>query len=126
MRIAVGQYALVTPFTANTGFLVSGEEGLWDWLGEAVDEDIACFQTFRDLLSVCNVPTEDAGAESGVCVVGTGDDFFLIRPGSVEKLIRFVKLMIVKRDLLGWDDRAKWLFLDDSRVVGWVVDDRWI
>jgi hypothetical protein len=41
MGIAVREHTLVTPLTTNTALLVSGEEDLWDWLGEGVDEDVA-------------------------------------------------------------------------------------
>jgi len=108
MGIAVTQYTMRTPLTTNTRLLVSRKVHLRNWLGEGVDEDVSSFESLSNLLSMCDILSKDGGTETGVGVVGTGNDFFLIRPR------------------LRWDDGTEWLFLNDSGVVWWIVDDCWL
>jgi hypothetical protein len=108
MGIAVTQNTLVTPFTTNTRFLMTREESLRNWLSERIDEDVSSFKTSSDFLGMCDILPEDGSTETGIGVVGAGDNFLLIGPG------------------LGGDDGTEWFFLNDSGVVWGVVYDCWV
>lgn len=78
LSIAVCEDTMGTPLSANTGLLMAGEECLWDWLGEAVDEDIASFDALRNLLRMLDILREDRSAETGIRVVRTNNDLLLV------------------------------------------------
>lgn len=80
MRVAVGQQAGGAPFATKTAILPATEKRLGRGFLVTVDEDRAGFETAADALGVSDVLTPHAGTETGFCVVGSGNDFFLIRP----------------------------------------------
>jgi hypothetical protein len=123
VRVAVREQTLCTPLTADTTFLVAREDAMitvsilfWNngqrdrlrlrsGLFERVDKDTAGLQTESDTLGSLLILTPDTSTKTSIAVVGTVDNFFLIR-------VRLAR-----------NNETKLLFLDDLAVVGRVVDD---
>jgi hypothetical protein len=125
MGIHEGQQASLTPLAADTRLLVSTEDGLRSRLLPAVDEDASCLETARNLKCMVDILAPDAGAETGVGVVGAGDDFLLVRPGlsGHDRTCLLVSIFVSQNEKKVSVGRTEWLFLDDPGVVWRVVDD---
>lgn len=95
----------LAPLATNARLLVTTEDGLRGRLLPRVDEDGSSFQASCNLAGLLDIAAPDAGAETRLGVVGTGNDLLKVGPW------------------LGGDNGAEGLLSDDARLVGRVVDD---
>lgn len=105
VRVAVGQKTSLAPLTSNTRLLVTTKDSLRRWLLPRVNKDGSGFKSSCNLRRLLDILTPHTGTETSLGVVCAGNDLLKVRPW------------------LCRDDGAEWLFLDDARVVGRVVDD---
>jgi len=78
MRVAVSEQTLSSPLATNSTLLVAAENGLWGRLLPTVDKDTAGLQTKGNALGCLDILAPDTGAETGIGVVGAGNDFFFV------------------------------------------------
>lgn len=105
MGVAVRKQTSLAPLTTDTRLLVTTKDGLRRRLLPRVDKDGTSFESSRNLGCLLDVLAPYTRTETGVCVVGAGNDFLEVRPR------------------LSGHDGTEGLFLDDAGVVGRVVDD---
>ena len=79
--ITVRQQAQRPPLATDPALLVPAKDDLRRWFLPAVDEDGAGFELAADTLGVLDVLAPDAGAQTGVGVVGAADNFVFVGPG---------------------------------------------
>ena len=80
VSIAVGEDSILAPLPAYATFLYTPEESLRRRLCLAVHKHRPGLDSLCDPLGASNVLAIHAGAETGVCVVGTCNDILFIRP----------------------------------------------
>lgn len=78
--VAVSKQTLSAPLASDTTLLVSTEDGLRCRLLPTVDEHTASLEAQRNPLGGFGIFSPDTSTKTGVCVVGAGDDFVLVRP----------------------------------------------